>query len=87
VSEPAGSSWPSGHVAVAAAAAGALAPRLHRRGRLAAAGAVTFVAASRVYVGVHYLSDVAAGAGFGLAAGAAVRAVRRRLRQPTDRGS
>ncbi|MFP5309524.1 MAG: phosphatase PAP2 family protein [Actinomycetes bacterium] len=79
VSEPAGSSWPSGHVAVAAAVAGALGPRLSARGRAVAAGAVTFVAASRVYVGVHYLSDVAAGTGFGLAAGAGVRALRRRF--------
>jgi len=66
VVEPAGSSWPSGHAAVAAAMADALA-----RGRgpvtgLAVAAAAGAVAVSRVYVGVHHLSDTVAGLGVGL---------------------
>ncbi len=66
VVEPAGSSWPSGHAAVAAAMADTLA-----RGRGPVTGAVLTaaaagVAASRVYVGVHHLSDAVAGLGVGV---------------------
>jgi membrane-associated phospholipid phosphatase len=67
VAVPAGSSWPSGHVAVAAAMAttladGHLSPTAGRVARLAAVG----VAASRSYVGVHHLTDLIAGWGVGL---------------------
>lgn len=83
VHEPAGSSWPSGHAAVAAGIAAATWPRL-RPGRRAVVGALpTFVAASRVYVGVHYPSDVLAGAGIGVLSAVAGRLsveVVRRLR-------
>lgn len=74
VSEPAGSSWPSGHPAVAAAAAATLAPRLPRRGRLVGALLAAFVATSRVYVGVHYPTDVIAGLGIGVLCGEIWRA-------------
>ena len=79
VVEPAGSSWPSGHAAVAAAMADVLA---RERGPVAGtvlAAAAAGVAASRVYVGVHHLSDVVAGLGVGvLSARLLDRGVRRR---------
>ena len=73
--EPAGSSFPSGHTAVAAATWAAIALVMGRgRSRpvkttlLAAAGGITVaVAASRVMLGVHWLTDVAAGAAMGWA--------------------
>lgn len=77
VAVPAGSSWPSGHPAVTAAVATALAPRLRRSALLGAVGLTAHVALSRVYVGVHYPSDVVAGAGLGVLAGSAVGALRR----------
>jgi membrane-associated phospholipid phosphatase len=67
VAVPAGSSWPSGHVAVASAMATTLAEH-HlptRPARMARAAAVG-VAASRCYVGVHHLTDVLAGWGVGV---------------------
>jgi membrane-associated phospholipid phosphatase len=71
----AGYSFPSGHAAGAAAVYGALVvlvlPRAIRwaRALLLAAGTslICAVAASRVLLGVHYPSDVAAGAALGLA--------------------
>lgn len=66
VAQPAGASWPSGHVAVAAGMTSAVVDELPRPGRLVAALAALFVAHSRVYVGVHYLTDVVAGLGIGV---------------------
>ena len=74
---PTGSSYPSTHAAVAAAMMTVVgtdgAPPL----RVATGGLTTFVAASRVYVGVHYPSDVLGGVGIGLLLAAGWRAVRR----------
>lgn len=81
VAEPAGSSWPSGHTAVAGAVCATLAPHLPAGARRAAAGAAGFVALSRMYVGVHYASDVVAGLAIGAWSAAAWRAVRRLLRR------
>jgi undecaprenyl-diphosphatase len=75
VDHAAGYSFPSGHAAGAAAVYGALVvlvlPRAIRwaRALLLAAGTslICAVAASRVLLGVHYPSDVAAGAALGLA--------------------
>jgi undecaprenyl-diphosphatase len=83
---PDSTSFPSGHSATAFAAAvavGLLCPRL-RAPLLALA---LLVAVSRVYLGVHYWSDVLAGsvlgAAIGLATGSAVRWARRWPRPPS----
>jgi len=78
VVEPSGSSWPSGHSAVAMAMASTLA---EGRGVLARAALTTVAAAvglSRVYVGVHHASDVIAGAGIGGLSAHIVRRLSRR---------
>lgn len=76
---PTGSSYPSGHAAVTAAMMSAIAADGTRTVRLVAGGLIVFVAASRVYVGVHYPSDVLGGAGMGLLLARTWRAVRRLL--------
>jgi membrane-associated phospholipid phosphatase len=48
--------------------------------RVATGGLTTFVAASRVYVGVHYPSDVLGGVGVGLLLVSGWRALRRLVR-------
>jgi membrane-associated phospholipid phosphatase len=79
VSIPAGSSWPSGHPAVAAAMATVLAPRLGTAPAVAAGGAAVYVAWSRIYVGVHHPTDVIAGLGLGIACGVAWLELRERV--------
>lgn len=66
VHPPAGSSWPSGHAAVAAAMAATLAPRATPSGRVAMIGVAGLVAATRVQLGVHHPTDVVAGAALGV---------------------
>jgi undecaprenyl-diphosphatase len=75
VAVPAGSSWPSGHSAVAAATATSLSPHLGATARLASAAFVGTVAISRLYVGVHHFTDVAAGVAVGHLCARAVRGV------------
>ena len=76
VRTPASSSFPSGHsasaFAFATAAAGELPPLALALVPLAGA-----VAYSRVHTGVHYPSDVAAGAAIGVACGGVARRLRR----------
>lgn len=71
VRPPTGSSFPSGHAAVGVAMFTMLADRSRggvSRRLLQSIGA--YVALSRVYVGVHYPTDVLGGAGMGIAIGA-----------------
>jgi undecaprenyl-diphosphatase len=78
VVEPAGTSWPSGHAAVAAAMATTLGEGrgpFIRALLMVTAGAV---GASRVYVGVHHPSDVVAGHGVGVLSASLVRLLSRR---------
>ena len=77
---PTGSSYPSGHAAVAAAMLSLVAADGAPALRITAGGLTTFVAASRVYVGVHYPSDVVGGVGIGLLLVSGWRALRRILR-------
>jgi membrane-associated phospholipid phosphatase len=75
VAVPAGSSWPSGHSAVAAATATSLSPHLGPISRLVSGVFVGTVALSRLYVGVHHLTDVVAGVAVGHLCARAVRGV------------
>ena len=67
---PAGSSFPSGHAAVGVAVMSMLAERSRGgAGRRLLRGLAVYVPLSRIYVGVHYPTDVLGGAGLGLALG------------------
>lgn len=74
VHPPAGSSWPSGHTAVAAAVATVLSSRGPRVTTTAWVLA-TLIAGTRVHVGAHHPSDVVAGTGVGVLSGLAWQAV------------
>jgi membrane-associated phospholipid phosphatase len=75
---PASASFPSGHAATAFAAAVAVALVYPRLGRPLLALAVV-IAVSRVYLGVHYVLDVAVGTVLGIAVGIAAAWVVRRV--------
>lgn len=72
--QPVTSSFPSGHAASAAAFAAGMAIESPRWGLVVAPIAAS-VAFSRIYTGVHYPSDVVAGAALGLGAALVVRAL------------
>lgn len=80
IRRPTGSSFPSGHAAVGVAMFTMLADRSRggmSRRLLQSIGA--YVAFSRIYVGVHYPTDVLGGAGMGMALGALWRGPLARL--------
>jgi undecaprenyl-diphosphatase len=84
VAVPGSASFPSGHAATAFAAATVVA-FLHPRLRIPAIGIAALVALSRVYLGVHYWSDVVVGSALGVVIGLAIALVTRRLARRADR--
>ncbi len=86
VREPKGTSYPSGHPAVARAMAEVLTPHALLPARKILDAGPRFVAFSRVYVGVHYPSDVVGGLLIGRAVGSLWRRARvRRTGKVRDR--
>ena len=73
VAPPAGSSWPSGHAAVAAAMATTALPLLPRRHQVGTVVLTAAVGVSRLRMGVHHLTDVMAGFGVGTVSALTVR--------------
>lgn len=65
VHPPMGSSWPSGHTAVAAAVATVVADS-GRVGACSGVASALWVGWSRIYVGAHHPSDIVAGMGLGV---------------------
>jgi undecaprenyl-diphosphatase len=84
VAVPGSPSFPSGHAATAFAAATVVAA-LHPRLRLPALAIAALVALSRVYLGVHYWSDVVVGSALGVAVGLLVAVAAKRLADRGDR--
>ena len=80
VAPPAGTSWPSGHSAVASAIGTAVADHGGRGATATGVGLVGFVAASRIYVGVHHATDPVAGWGIGVISATIWQTVRSLLR-------
>jgi membrane-associated phospholipid phosphatase len=77
---PTGSSWPSGHAAVAVAMARELGAGRGWFVRSLLGVTARLVGLSRVYVGVHHLSDVVAGSGLGTISASVTRGLRRTRR-------
>ena len=87
VHRPASGSFPSGHSATSFACATVIAG-LEPRFRIAAFALAGGIAASRLYVGVHYPTDVVAGAAWGVAIGlSAISLMRRSTDLSTVEGS
>lgn len=86
VAVPSSAAMPSGHAWIAFSAAvvlGGLAPKL----RPWLLGLAFLISLSRVYLGVHYPSDVIVGAACGAATGGAILLVLRRVRPPANDGN
>jgi undecaprenyl-diphosphatase len=85
VSLPDSTSFPSGHAATAFAAATAVGV-LHPRLRLPLLALAVMVALSRVYLGVHFWSDVVVGSLLGIVIGlVTARLLQRARREPQER--
>lgn len=87
VAPPAGTSWPSGHAAVASAIGTAVSDHGGRGATATGVGLVGFVAASRIYVGVHHATDPVAGWGIGVVSATIWEALRSLLRRVRGRRS
>ena len=85
VAPPAGTSWPSGHSAVASAIGTTVADHGRRGARATGLGLVGFVAFSRIYVGVHHATDPVAGWGIGVVSATVWQTVRSMLRRVRTR--
>ncbi len=72
---PHGSSWPSGHSAVAGAMATTIGRQLGTGGRIGAAALAAGVAASRLHVGAHHATDTVAGLAVGVLSAEVTEAV------------
>jgi len=81
VAPPAGTSWPSGHAAVASAVGTAISDHGGRGATATGVGLVGFVAASRIYVGVHHATDRVAGWGIGVVSATIWQSLRSLLRR------
>ncbi|HWJ31491.1 MAG TPA: phosphatase PAP2 family protein [Gaiellaceae bacterium] len=81
-----GHSFPSGHAMTAFAGATMLAAYLPRR-RVPLLVLACLIALSRLYNGVHYPTDVVAGAAIGVAIALLLRAAGRRRSRPGSRAS
>jgi membrane-associated phospholipid phosphatase len=87
VAVPAGSSWPSGHAAVVSAMAAVLSRRTSTSAARGLWAGVAAIGVSRLYVGVHHLTDVTAGVGVGLVSAGVWSGVRAAVRRSTGAGS
>lgn len=85
VAIPAGSSWPSGHSAVATAIGLTIASHGGPAARFLGVALTSFVGASRVYVGVHHPSDIVAGMGVGIGSHLAAAGAGSRMRSARER--
>lgn len=85
VEPPHGSSWPSGHSAVAGAMADTVAHDLGPLGKVGAWLAAAGVAASRLHVGAHHATDTVAGLALGALSAEAANRVLDRLLPTVDR--
>nr|WP_274388160.1 phosphatase PAP2 family protein [Salsipaludibacter albus] len=81
VHPPAGSSWPSGHTAVASAIATIVADS-GPAGSWSGLVSALWVGWSRTYVGAHHPSDIVAGLGVGALSAIAWRRLLDRFRDP-----
>lgn len=86
ISVPAGSSWPSGHSAVAGAMADTIGRELGPPGAVAAWLAAAGVAASRLHVGAHHATDTIAGLALGALSAEVASAAVDRLMPRVDPG-
>lgn len=84
ISVPHGSSWPSGHSAVAGAMADTVGSQLRPAGKVGAWLVAAGVAASRLHVGAHHATDTIAGLGIGALSAELSNAILDRLLPTVD---